>query len=521
MLGQLPGPRAVLSASLGLARSGLVRPYRLDRLPQAGWSLLRYGAGPGFGPVLGALFCPDRPALVDDDGTLTFRELEARCGAVAAGLGAGLPPGETIGLLARNSAGFYLAMVGAARSGLNVVYLNPGFRAGQVAEVMMARGIRVLVHDAEFAAAVPPGVTGIPVTGPGQASIEAMAAGPPPSRPGTRLIQRTRHTILTSGTTGTPKGVARAGGDLGSVLALVAGLPGRARETWLIAAPLFHAWGWLHALLSMLFTSTIVLTREFDPERLLALTQREHCRQVVAVPAMLQRIMDLPPGTRRRYRTPALRAVTVSGSALPASLAGGFMDEFGEVLYSLYGSTEAGYVAVASPADQRAAPGTAGRPLPLVDVQVLDGEGRPVPPGRTGMIWVGSRDAVAASGGAVCTGDLGWLDRAGRLFIAGRADDMIVTGGENVYPGEVEHVLEQHREVAEAAVTGRPDPVYGQVVVAHVVLRDRASVSPDALRAWCRRRLAPFQVPRQVNLVGSLPRNAAGKVVKRALPGQG
>jgi acyl-CoA synthetase (AMP-forming)/AMP-acid ligase II len=153
--------------------------------------------------------------------------------------------------------------------------------------------------------------------------------------------------------------------------------------------------------------------------------------------------------------------VTVSGSALPAALAAGFMDEFGDVLYSLYGSTEAGYVAVASPADLRVAPGTAGRPLPLVDVQVRDGEGRPVPPGRTGMIWVSSHDAVAAGGGAVCTGDLGRLDRAGRLFIAGRADDMIVTGGENVYPAEVENVLEQHRDVAEAAVTGRPDPVYG------------------------------------------------------------
>lgn len=523
MLPPLPGPQALLTASLRLARSGIIRPYRPDRLPQIGWGLLRYGAGPGFGPLLGAQLCPDRPALADDDGTLTFRELETRCRAVAAGLTGSLAPGETIGLLARNSAGFYLAMVGAARCGLNVVYLNPGFSPGQVAEAVLERGVRAVVHDADLAGKVPSGVTGIPVSGGEVTSIGRMAVTLPPAAPAAPVLSRTRHTMLTSGTTGHPKGVARSGGDLASVIALVSGLPYRARENWLVAVPMFHAWGWLHTLLGMLYSSTIVLTREFDPERVLALAEREQCQVLVAVPTMLRRIMSLPPRVRQRYRTTALRAVTVSGAALPPRLAAEFMDEFGDVLYSLYGSTEAGYATVANPADLRAAPGTAGRPLPLVNVRVLDSQGAPAPPGRTGMIWVSSRDATPTAGpaGAVSTGDLGWLDEAGRLFIAGRADDMIISGGENVYPGPVEAVLEQHPDVAEAAVTGKADPDFGQVLVAHVVARDSTTVTAASLRAWCRARLAPFQVPRQFVVTGRLPRNAAGKVVKRDLPDQG
>ena len=518
LLPPLPGPRDLLAASLGVARSGLVRPFRPDRLPQIGWALLRHGAGPGFGPLLGAALSPGRPAIVDDDGSLTFGELDARCSAVAAGLAATLSPGDTIGLLARNSAGFYETMVGAARSGLNVVYLNPGFPAGQLADTVTARSIRALVYDQEFAGKVPSGVIRIPMADHQQLSIERLAAEFP-AQPGmVPLFQRTRHTMLTSGTTGRPKGVPRSGGDLGSVISLLSGLPNRTEETWLVAVPMFHAWGWLHALLSMMFRSTLVLTREFDAERVLALIERERCQVLVAVPTMLRRIMSLPPEVRRRYDTSSLRAVTVSGSALPAALAAGFTDEFGDVLYSLYGSTEAGYVAVAGPADLRAAPGTVGRPLPLVSVRVLGSGGSPVPAGARGMIWVSSRDAAGAGDGdGVSTGDLGWLDEAGRLFIAGRSDDMIISGGENIYPDEVESVLEQHPLVAEAAVTGRPDEAYGQAVVAHLVVRDETEASPAALRAWCRERLAPFQVPKQFVFHGQLPRNAAGKVLKREL----
>ncbi len=537
-------PRALLAASLAFARSGLVRPYNPGRLPRIGWGLLRHGAGPGFGPAAGAAFCPDRTAIVDDGGRVAFGRLEERCDAVAARLAAILPPGGRIGLLARNSAGFYQTMVAAARCGLDVLYLNTGSSPDQVADAMARRGARVLVHDAEFAAKVPAGVMSIPMSGDQPVSIERMAAGqqgPGQQRPapaGT-APRRSRHIMLTSGTTGQPKGVSRTGGDLTSVIALMSGLPNRARETWLIAVPMFHGWGWLNTLLTMLYSSTMVVTRRFDPERTLALAERERCQVLVAVPTMLRRIMSLPPDVRHRYDTSSLRAVTVSGSALPHALAEEFMNEFGDILYSFYGSTEAGYAAVATPADLRAAPGTVGRPLPLVDVRVLDSHGTPCGPGVSGEIWVSSRDAagggpatadgptdreVAGPEGrraAIRTGDIGWFDQAGRLIIAGRADDMIVTGGENVYPAEVEAVLEQHPDVLEAAVTGSDDDVYGQVPVAHLVPRPGSSVTPDALRSWCREHLAPFQVPKQFIVHDRLPHNAAGKVVKRALPDPG
>jgi acyl-CoA synthetase (AMP-forming)/AMP-acid ligase II len=521
-------PRELLAASLALGRSGLVRPARPGQLTRIGWGLVSHGAGPGFGPLAGAAFSPGRPGIIDDNGPVSFGTLEQRCDAVAAGLAAVLPPGDTIGLLARNSAGAYQTMVAASRCGLDVLYLNTGFSAGQIAAVASSRGVRALVHDREFASQVPPGVISIPMSGDQALTIEAMAGRRHRDRaPAPRMRHRSRHVILTSGTTGQPKSVSRTGGNMASAIALVSGLPNRADENWLIAVPMFHAWGWLNTLLAMLLRSTIVVTGRFEPQQVLELAERERCQVLVAVPAMLRRIMDLPPGVRRRYDTSSLRAVTVSGSPLPAALAAAFMDEFGDILSSFYGTTEAGYAAVATPADLRAAPGTAGRALPLVDVRVLDDRGVPCQPGTRGMVWVGSWDTAApgtdAARGPACTGDVGWLDDAGRLFIAGRADDMIITGGENLYPAEVEHTLEEHPSVLEAAVVGRPDPVYGQIVVAHLALRKGSSVTTAALRSWCRRRLASFQVPRRFIVHDELPRNAAGKVVKHALldPGQG
>jgi acyl-CoA synthetase (AMP-forming)/AMP-acid ligase II len=528
--GAAPGrPRKPAAAASALVRSGLLRPHRPTRLIRVGRAALRYGLGPGCGPVAGAAFFPRAPACIDDTGTMTFGQLEERCQALAAGLAAELSPGEAVALLGRNSAAFYQVMVAASRCELDILYLNTGFSAAQIA-ALASRGVAAIVHDAEFADRIPPAVRAIPVTGGDSLSIERLAAGA--ARPSGRrggpgqAWRRSRHVILTSGTTGAPKHTARTGGDASSVIALTAGLPYRTRETHLIAAPMFHSWGWLNTLLTMLYSSTIVVTRSFDPAGVLALIERERCQVLVAVPVMLRRIMDLPPEVRRGYDTSSLRAVTVSGSSLSPALAGAFMDEFGEVLYNLYGSTEAGYATVASPADLRAAPGTAGRPLPGVEVRVL-ADSDPAGPRSPGAIWVRSHDSLAGARpgrpdapvfrAPVCTGDIGWFDADGRLFVGGRADDMIITGGENVYPVEVENALEQHPAVLEAAVTGVQDEEYGQVLAAHLVLRHGQALAPDDLRSWCRERLAPFQVPRRFLVHDQLPHNASGKVVKSAL----
>jgi acyl-CoA synthetase (AMP-forming)/AMP-acid ligase II len=536
--GAAPGsPRKPAAAASALARSGLLRPHRPARLVPIGRAVLRYGFGPGCGPVAGAALYSGAPASVDDTGTMTFGQLEERCQALAARLAAEVSPGAALALLGRNSAAFYQVMVAASRCGLDILYLNTGFSAAQIAE-LASQGVAAIVHDAEFADRIPPGVRAIPVTAAEGVSIERLAAGAPsapaeapgarplhPARPGLQW-RRSRHVILTSGTTGKPKRAARTGGDASSVIALAVGLPYRARETHLIAAPMFHSWGWLNTLLTMLYSSTIVVTRNFDPAGVLALIERERCQVLVAVPVMLRRIMDLPPEARRRPDTGSLRAVTVSGSSLSPALAGAFMDEFGEVLYNLYGSTEAGYATVASPADLRAAPGTAGRPLPGVEVRVLTSTGADCPPQVPGDIWVRSHDSLAGpraprpgrrGRALVRTGDIGWFDADGRLFVGGRDDDMIIAGGENVYPVEVENALEQHPAVLEAAVTGVTDEEYGQLIAAHLVLRHGQPLTPDDLRAWCRQRLAPFQVPRWFLFHDGLPHNVSGKVVKSAL----
>jgi acyl-CoA synthetase (AMP-forming)/AMP-acid ligase II len=522
---RLPTPGESLSGALSLLRSGLVRLYRPDHLVNVGRSLARYRMGPAAGPTVGAIVYPNTVGIVDDSGRATMRELDQRSSAVAGGLyAAGFRAGDAVGLLARNSAAFYEATVGASRLGLDLTYLNTGFVGGQVAEVATHLRLAGLIYDPEFADRVPAGLPRIVTMGDAlrdSHSLAEMAGGtfsPPPwpVRPG-------RHAILTSGTTGHPKAVARSGGGVGSVISLLSGLPLRVRETHLIAAPLFHAWGWLNMLLTMLLSGTVVVSRRFDPQSTLALIERERCQVLIAVPAMLRQIMDLPVAARRRYDTTSLRVVAVSGSSMSSRLAGAFMDQFGEILFSLYGSTEAGYATVAGPSDLRNAPETAGRPLSMVRVHVVGEDGRDRPRGQCGHIMVSGRDAVAAAGQASLsagtrTGDLGWIDQAGRLFVTGREDDLVIVGGENVYPIGVEHTLEEHPDIVEAAVVGAPDRRLGQVLVAHVVIRRGAVTTADTIHDWCRNHLAPFQVPRRVIIHNELPHGETGKIVKRSLP---
>jgi fatty-acyl-CoA synthase len=334
--------------------------------------------------------------------------------------------------------------------------------------------------------------------------------------------------ILTSGTTGRPRGVSRGSAGVDAALALVAGFPYKVRRTHLVAAPAFHAWGWMNLILTMVFSSTVVMTRRFEPAPVLELLEREQADAMVAVPVMLQRLVDVGDDVRARYDTSSLRVVAVSGSALSGALAERFMDSYGDVLYNLYGSTEAAFATVAAPADLRAAPGTAGRPLPGVTVSIVDPTGEPLPPGETGEIVVGSgttfegytsgEHGKQADGGGVRIGDLGRFDAEGRLFVAGRADDLVITGGENVYPVTVENELERHPDVVECAVVGEPDDEFGQALVAHVVLRPGATADPDAIRGWLKQRLGPHEVPRRVVVHDDpLPRNTTGKVVKTEL----
>jgi fatty-acyl-CoA synthase len=294
----------------------------------------------------------------------------------------------------------------------------------------------------------------------------------------------------------------------------------------MIAAPMFHSWGFAHFTLGLPLASTLVLRRKFDPEETLRAVAEHRASALVLVPVMLQRILDLPPETIARYDVHCLKVIAVSGSVLPGELASRAMDAFGDVLYNLYGSTEVAWATIATPEDLRAAPGTAGRPPMGTVVKLLDADGREVAPGQVGRIFVANEmmfDGYTGGGGKeivrglMSTGDVGRFDAAGRLFVDGRDDEMIVSGGENVFPREVEDLLARHAEIEEAAVIGVEDAEFGQRLKAFIVAREGAELSEEAVKGYVKENLARYKVPREVIFLTELPRNATGKVLKRVL----
>jgi acyl-CoA synthetase (AMP-forming)/AMP-acid ligase II len=507
-----------------LARSGLLRPVRPDRLLRMGAAALRWGVTPATGYAAGAARHPHRPAVVDDAGVLTWRDVDRRTDRLAGELRArGLRAGDAAGLLARNGRGFVEGAVALAKCGVDVLYLNTGSGGPQLAQVLDREGAVAVLHDAEFRGLVAEAGAGRTTLTTEQLDELARTSrlGPP---------RRPRHTsrqvILTSGTTGAPRGAARDRARLEDAVSALASIPLRAQETTVIAAPVFHAWGLGHLTLAMGLGSTVVLHKRFDPHRVLAAVQEHRATVLVVVPVMLVELVAA--AQEGGYDTTSLRVIASSGSALPGGLATRAQEVFGPVLHNLYGSTEVAYVAVATPADLAADPQTAGRPVHGVTVRVLDDAGRDVPPGTVGRIFAAS--GLSFSGytdgsdkdrlhGLLATGDLGTLDAAGRLTVLGRDDDMVVIGGENVYPSQVEDVLLTCPAVADVAVVDEPDPVYGVRLVAHVVAAAGQQVDPGALQQHVRERLARYAVPREVRVRDALPRNSTGKVLRRELRG--
>jgi acyl-CoA synthetase (AMP-forming)/AMP-acid ligase II len=518
-----------------LARAGILRPSRPDRALRAVVGLHRFGPTLAAGYVGAAARYPAAPALIDERGTLTFADVDGRTNALARGLaGHGLRPGETVAVMCRNHRGFVEASVACSKLGLHAVFLNTGFAGPQVAEVVARENASGLIYDEEFATVVDGARSGRaafvawrdePGAG-SDPSLEQLIAGrvhsplPPPADAG-------RAVILTSGTTGTPKGANRpTPSSLSPVAALLSLIPLRARETTVIAAPLFHAWGFAHLMLSTALSSTLVLQRRFEPADTLRAVAGHRASALIVVPVMLQRMLELDAAAVARHDVSGLRVIAVSGSALPGGLALRVMDTFGDALYNLYGSTEVAWATIAGPHDLRAAPGTAGRPPRGTVVKILDDRSQEADPGATGRIFVGSEmlfEGYTGGGdkdrhaGLMATGDVGHFDADGRLFVDGRDDDMIVSGGENVFPGEVEDLLAAVAGVREVAVVGVSDDEFGQRLRAVVSLDPGIVLTERDLQDHVRGHLARHKVPREVVFVDRLPRNTTGKILKREL----
>jgi acyl-CoA synthetase (AMP-forming)/AMP-acid ligase II len=522
-----------------LAAAGVVTPTRPDRIAKAVRALRRFGPTPAAGYTVSAIRFPDRTALVDDLGTLTFAEVHRRTNALAHALSAqGVGEGSSVAVMCRNHRGFIDTTVALSKLGAHALYLNTAFAGPQITEVAEREQPTAIVYDAEFENLVHDA---------GEGRIRFIAwhdAGEPSGDPRLEDLirdgdpadvappaQKGRVVILTSGTTGSPKGAQRRQPEsLAPAAALFGMIPLHARENTMLAAPMFHSWGFAHFTLGMALSSTLVMRRRFDPEDTLSAMAQHRTTALVVVPVMLQRMLELPAETIDRYDLSALRVIAASGSVLPGELAIRVMDRFGDVLYNLYGSTEVAWATIATPKDLREAPGTAGRPPRGTVVTLLDEDGRDVGPGATGRIFVGNEMAMEGYtggggkqvvGGLMSSGDVGRFDDDGRLFVAGRDDEMIVSGGENVFPREVEDLLASHEGVCEVAVVGVADDEFGQRLRAFVVLDSGRDVSASQLQDHVKANLARYKVPREIVFLDELPRNATGKVLKRELARRG
>jgi len=519
-----------------LGGSGILRPLSPAVLARIGKALKEWGTGPAGGFIAMALRDPHRVGLVDELGSLTFDEMHRRSNALARALTErGVREGDSVAVMCRNHRGFVDAIVATAKCGADILLLNTAFAGPQLVDVLEREGPRVVVHDEEFTgllarADVDTRLLGwVDSTDPGVDSVESLI----PAYDDADLdapVHHARIVILTSGTTGAPKGAPRSEAGVGAAVSLLSRMPLRYGWRTHIAAPLFHTWGFAHLALSMLLGSTVVLRRRFDPEQCLAAVADERCESLVVIPVMLQRILNLPRGTLDTYQLTTLKVTAASGSALPGDLALEWMDTFGDNLYNIYGSTEVAYASIATPRDLREAPTSAGKPPWATVVKILDPDGHEVPRGESGRIFVGNGmlfegytggggstpESKEVVGGLMSSGDVGRFDANGRLYVEGRDDEMIVSGGENVFPQEVEDCLSRHEAVVEVAAIGVDDDQFGKRLKAFVVVNEPPP-SVDELKDWVKENLARYKVPREFVFLDELPRNATGKILKREL----
>ncbi|MGE4424878.1 MAG: AMP-binding protein [Solirubrobacteraceae bacterium] len=497
-------------------------------------------ASRAFGLVGGALTQAairhgDRPGVIDDHGTLGYRELDERSNALAhAWRAQGLGAGDGIAILTRNHRGFYDAFFAAQKLGANAVLMNTEFAGPQLRDVFAREGARILVHDDEFApAAAAVGGTGVPLLrswtddgSAGEGTVEGLIATasrerpPAPERHGTFII-------LTSGTTGTPKGAnRRQPATLTLTGGIVEAIPFRPHEPILIGPPVFHSLGLAYVMLALAMGMPTVLRRRFRPDEALDALVAHRAAAVVAVPVMVSRMLDADAARDAPADLSALRILVTGGSQVGRALAVRTQGQWGDVMYNLYGSTEVALATIASPQQLRVAPDTVGPPMLGTRLRVIDEQEREVPAGVTGRIVV--RNVLPFEGytggggkpvvdGMMASGDVGHLDERGWLYIDGRDDAMIVSGGENVFPDEVEDHIAGHPDVVEVAAIGVDDDTYGQRLRVYVVRRDGATLDADGVRAYVKGHLARYKVPRDVAFIDALPRNPTGKVVKRRL----
>jgi long-chain acyl-CoA synthetase len=487
------------------------------------------------GVIAQARIRPDHLALKCEGATRTYAELDDRARRVAQALHAlGVRRGDRVAIMVPNSIEFFEAAHGVGRLGGVTVPVNVHFKADEAGWIVADSGATAVVVARELVSALS-GVPDVPRLVVGDGYEEALAAAPDGEVEPDDVIGDGWPTVMayTSGTTGRPKGVAIGEDDFRRRAAGVAA----GGERWglgpddvhLAVGPLYHSgpayWGHMHLALG----ATVVVMPKWDAEEALGIIERDGVTSTHMVPANFQRILALPEEVRAKFDVSSLKLVLHAAAPCPVPLKRAFMDYIGtEKVWEYYGASEGGGTVI-SPAEWLEHPGSVGKPFPGTEFVILDDDGHRLPPGEVGTVWVNPNDssfeyhndadktAATHRGEFFSVGDAGYLDEEGYLYLADRKSDMVITGGVNVYPREIEECLLLHDEVVDCAVLGLPDDEWGEVLYAIVQRAPGSDLDEDGVVAYVREYMADYKRPRVVEFVTELPRDPNGKVRKPKL----
>ncbi len=473
---------------------------------------------------------PDAVALRVDDDVYTYAELNDAARDLAHALhGLGVRRGDRVGILVPNSAEFFMATHACGRLGAIVVPVNIHFKADEAGWVVTDSGATAVVVTRELVPALAqvPDIARLVVE-------DGWAAGMPDVDPPDVIGDAWPTTMAyTSGTTGRPKGVAMGPDDMRRRAAGVSAN----RDVWgigpgtvhLMVGPAYHAGPSYWAQMHLAIGATVVVMRRWDAETALGLIERWHVTTTHMVPANFQRILALPDDVRSRYDISSLRLVVHAAAPCPVPLKRAFMEFVGaDKVWEYYGASEGGGTVI-SPQEWLQKPGSVGKPFPGHRFLVLDDDGRELPPGEVGTLWVApagtsfeyhndpDKTAAQYRGEFFTVGDAAYLDEDGYLFLADRKSDMVISGGVNIYPREIEECLLTQPGIVDCAVLGVPDDEWGEVLLAIVQPRTEGTLAEDDVVSWVRDHLADFKRPRLVEFVAELPRDPNGKVRKPKL----
>jgi long-chain acyl-CoA synthetase len=489
---------------------------------------------------------PDRTAIVCGDTRFTWREWNARINQVAYALrGLGLQSGDKVAVMLHNCHQILEVVQAAVKTGLVTVPLNYRLRGREIQYIVENSDARALVIGEEFvpevttilddlAGIVPGGVVVVGRAAPPAPfrGYEAFIAGQPTSDPDGEAPGSVKSMVYTSGTTGRPKGVYRPNGiDPQIMLGMVQSFGLQyGNEVHIVPAPLYHSAPSLGALLTIALGGTLVVMEKFDPETFLAIVDREKVTSSFVVPTIVKRVLALPDEVKRRYDQSSWRSLIVGAAPFPVETKKAALAYFGECLYEYYGSTDAGLNTILPPSEQQARLTSCGKPVAGCDIRILDDDGNALPTGEVGNIYIANalvrsmqyykdpeKTKAAFRGDHMTVGDMGYLDADGYLHIVDRKTDMVISGGVNIYPAEIEEIIHEHPAVLDVAVIGVPNEDWGEELKAVVQLRPDARATPDDIIDFCRERLADYKRPRTVDFVAEVPRNPSGKLLKREI----